>query len=121
MPAHRIGNAAFLAPEMRTSPDSGTPPLMTQLVHAASALGPVFRRQGLHGQRVDLLAHAIAERPVDQLMALHARLAAKGLAHDHRLEVVAVADHFHVLACRGSSLDVALHSSGATTERSLLQ
>ena len=46
---------------------------------------------------MNFLAHAIAQGTVHQLMPLHARLAAKGLAHDHRFEVLPVADHFEML------------------------
>ena len=47
---------------------------------------------------MDLLAHALAERAVDELVLLHPRLAAERRAHDHRLEVMAVAGHLDVLA-----------------------
>src|SRR5688572_4285154 len=92
--AHMIGRAAFFAPEMRTSPSSGRPPVIFSL----SILLPFFGRQRLHRERVDLLAHAIAERLVNQLVALHAALACERIGHHHRLEVLAVADDFDVLA-----------------------
>src|SRR5687767_1513296 len=92
--AHMMGSAAFFAPEMRTSPSSGRPPVIFSL----STLLPLLRRQGLHGQSVDLLTHAVAERLVDQLVALHAALARESIGHDHGLEVLAVADHLDVLA-----------------------
>jgi hypothetical protein len=47
---------------------------------------------------VDLLAHAFAERGVDELMALHAVAAGELVRDDQRLEVLPVADHFDVLA-----------------------
>src|SRR5258706_314274 len=53
--AHMIGSAAFFAPEMRTSPSSGTPPRMRSLSTGA----PFLRRQLAHRERVELLAHAI--------------------------------------------------------------
>src|SRR6185436_1448152 len=100
--AHRIGRAAFLAPEMRTSPVSGTPPWMISLstkpVEKLSG-SPVLGRQGLHRQRVDFLAHAIPESPVDDLVLLHARFTAEFRTHDHRLEMMAIANHFDVIAC----------------------
>jgi hypothetical protein len=37
----------------------------------------LFRGQGLHRQRVDLFAHAVAEGGVDDLVALDAALARK--------------------------------------------
>ena len=71
--AHMIGSAAFFAPETRTSPSSGRPPVIAcQLIHR---LLPLLGRERLHRQRVDLLAHALAERRVDELVALHAALA----------------------------------------------
>ena len=39
MAAHRIGRAAFLAPEMPTSPASGTPPSMINLSMCAARWG----------------------------------------------------------------------------------
>src|SRR5689334_13314912 len=83
--AHMSGRAAFFAPETRTSPASGTPPSMTSL--SMRLLG----REGLHGQRVDLLAHALAERRVHHLVALHPGLAPERIAYDHGLEMGAVA------------------------------
>jgi len=47
---------------------------------------------------VNFFAHAIAQCAIDQLVPLHAALAGE-LAGDHDgLEMLAVADHFHVLA-----------------------
>src|SRR5947209_16007654 len=92
--AHMIGRAAFFAPEMRTSPSSGRPPAMRSL---STAL-PFLRRQGAHGKRVDLLAHALAQRTVDQLVALHAALAFEYRRHHQRLEMLSVADDLDVLA-----------------------
>ena len=45
-----------------------------------------------------LFAHAVTERAIDELVLLHLRLAAKLVAHDHRLEVMTVSGHFHVMA-----------------------
>src|SRR6266850_603791 len=92
--AHMIGSAAFFAPETRTSPSSGRPPRMRSLSTSAPLLG----RKGAHRQGVDLLAHALAERRIDALVALHPAAAGELRGHDHRLEVLAVADHLDVLA-----------------------
>src|SRR5688572_10465248 len=92
--AHRIGSAAFFAPEMRTSPASGRPPVISSL----STRGSLLRRERPHRQGVDLLAHALAERRVHQLVALHAALSRESRGHHQRLEVLAVADYFHALA-----------------------
>src|SRR5688572_11652014 len=105
--AHMIGRAAFFAPEMRTSPSSGRPPVIFSL----STLLPLLRRQCLHGQSVDLLTHAVAERLVDQLVALHPALARESIGHDHGLEVLAVADHLDVLAGE-AAFDAAFHAFG---------
>src|SRR5512135_2103036 len=73
------------------------------------ALLPVFvRRQGPHRQRVDFLAHALAERRIDQLMARNAGLAGERRTDDERLEVTAIAVDFNALA-RQSLRDIALH------------
>src|SRR5204863_9561194 len=87
--AHMIGSAAFFAPETRTSPSSGRPPRMRSLSTGA----PLLRRERAHRERVDLLAHAIAERGVDELVALHPVAAGELLRDDERLEVLAVARH----------------------------
>src|SRR5258706_16303675 len=69
--AHMIGSAAFFAPDTVTSPSSGPPPLILSL----STGFPFPGRERTHRQRVDFLAHALAERRVDELVALHAALA----------------------------------------------
>src|SRR3970282_765080 len=100
--AVRIGSVAFLAPETATSPASCTPPSMTSLsILPRAHCSPFFGRIGLHGERVDLRAHAPAQRRVHPLVLLHARLATERGAHDHRLEMVPVALHRHVLADKG--------------------
>src|ERR1700722_5069930 len=69
-----IGSVAFLAPEIRTSPSSGTPPVICSLSTRQGALAlraarrPFLWGIGFDGERVDLAAHAGAERPIDQLM-----------------------------------------------------
>ena len=98
------GSAAFFAPEIAISPCSGTPPSMTSL----STLGlPLFRGKGLHRQRVDLLAHAVAEGRVDELVLLDHPLAAEQRAHDDGFEMAAVADHLDVFGLE-ALLDVLL-------------
>ena len=61
----------------------------------------------LHRQRVDLLAHALAERRIHELVALHPALAAERLADDERLEMLSVARDAHLAALQ-PFLDVAL-------------
>src|SRR3954464_1688523 len=89
-----MGSAAFLAPEICTSPSSGRPPRMRSLSTGA----PLLRRQRSHRQRMDLLAHAIPEGPVHELVALHAVLTSKIGRDDQRLEMLAVTDHLQVIA-----------------------
>src|SRR5712671_5776589 len=84
--AHIRGSAAFFAPETRISPDSDTPPWMMSL-----STRRLFGRQRAHRQRVDLLAHPIAERRVDELVARDPALAAERLAHDQGFEMLTVA------------------------------
>ena len=90
--AHMMGSAAFFAPEMRTSPSSGRPPVIRSL----STL-PFLGRERLHGQGVDFLAHALAERGVDQLVALYPAAAGERRRHHERLEVLPVAHHLDML------------------------
>src|SRR5437764_1265692 len=101
--AHMIGSAAFFAPETRTSPSSERPPWMRSL----STGFPLLRRQRAHRQRVDFLAHALAERRIDELVALHAIASGELAGNDQRLEVLAIADDFDVLAGK-SCLDAVL-------------
>src|SRR3954468_10600141 len=92
--AHMIGNAAFLAPDTRTSPSSVRPPRMRSLSTGAPLLG----RQRAHGERMDFFAHALTERAIHQLMALHSIAPGELRRDDQRLEVLPVADHLDVLA-----------------------
>src|SRR5256885_4217307 len=92
--AHMIGNAAFFAAETRTSPSSGRPPRRRSLSTGAPLLG----RERAHRQRVDFLAHALAERRVHELVALHAVAPGELGRDDQRLEVLAVAQDFEVRA-----------------------
>src|SRR5438067_2159638 len=105
--AHMIGNAAFFAPETRTSPSSGRPPRSRSLSTGAPLLG----RECAHRKRMDLLAHALAKRRIHELVALHAVAAGELGRDDQRLEVLAVAEHFHMLAGE-ARLDALLHSFG---------
>src|SRR5262245_14850144 len=84
--AVRIGNAAFFAPEMPTSPSSALPPSMMSLSmvlrvmrweRLLRAFLPLLGGIGLHRQRVDVRFHAIAERPVHALVLLNPVLAAE--------------------------------------------
>src|ERR1700694_3774083 len=79
--AHMIGSAAFFAPETRTSPSSDRPPRMRSLSTGAPLLG----RQRAHGQRMDLLAHPLTERAIDELVPLHAAAPAELRRDDERL------------------------------------
>src|SRR6185503_1148840 len=99
--AHRMGSAAFLAPETRTSPCSGTPPVIASLSIDASLprrSAPLRRRQRLHRQRMNFLAHALAQHPVDQLVLPYLAQAGEFRADDQRLEVPSVAVDRDVLA-----------------------
>src|SRR6266704_5910282 len=117
-PAHMSGSAAFFAPETRIAPESGTPPWMMSL-----SIRRLFGSERAHRQRMNLPAHALPERRIDELMALHAALAAERFAHDERLEVLSVAHDAH-LAAPQSFLDVALnllwrhHARASTCNRS---
>src|SRR5450830_894225 len=105
-PAHRIGRAAFFAPEMAMSPFRRLPPLIRSLSMCLSL--EFFRCQGFHRQRVDFFAHAVAQRRVDDLVALNQTLAGKLRRNDHGLEVLAIALHFEVgavEACRQVAMD----------------
>src|SRR2546422_8969508 len=81
--AHMIGRAAFFAPETRTSPCSGRPPVMPSL----STRFPLLGCQRAHRKGMDFLAHAPAERPVNQRMALHAAPSPELARHDHRADI----------------------------------
>ena len=113
--AHSSGRAAFLAPEIATSPSSRRPPRMRSLSieripyrpggarrrrplsvrvgrGGGGALGsPFLGRQRLHRERVNLLAHSIAEGPVDPLVAGDAAAAGELGGDDGREEMAPVA------------------------------
>src|SRR5262249_13348060 len=92
--AHIMGSAAFFAPETYTCPSRGTPPRMRSLSSGA----PLLRRERAHRQRVDLFAHAIAERGLDQLVALHAGAPGELVGTHQRLKMLTVTHHLDVLA-----------------------
>src|SRR6266705_4173157 len=75
-----------------------------------------FGREGAHRQRVDLLAHPIAERRVDELVALDRALAAERLAHDQGLEMLTVAQDPHPGALK-PLFDMALDLFGSDHQR----
>src|SRR5688572_17199565 len=90
----RMGKVAFLAPEMRISPESGMPPvicsLSTRTSHFVGGIG--FKRQG-----VDFPAHARAQRGVDELVSGNATFAGEFRGDDHGLEMhIVIALHADV-------------------------
>src|SRR5512145_1430932 len=98
----RIGRVAFLAPEMRTSPSSGTPPRIWSLSMPASGArsavgprcGPLAGRVRLDGKRMDLAAHTLAKRGIDLLMPLQRAPSLEAVRDDDRGEVrVVVGGH----------------------------
>src|SRR6516164_7353466 len=106
--AHSSGSAAFLAPEMTISPASRRPPRMRSLsivvIEAAEAasgrvvLLVLGGGERPHRQRVDLLAHAVAEGAVDALVPADAVGALEFARDDRREEMAAVALDLDVLA-----------------------
>src|SRR5688572_1188091 len=114
--AARIGNAAFLAPEMRTSPSSGTPPwicsLSTTRVPAGWRGAGFLRAQHLHAEGVDLAPHPRAERPVDELMALQGALALELRGDDDRFEMSVVGRADAHLRAGQTGLDQRLNFGG---------
>jgi hypothetical protein len=65
---------------------------------STARLLPILGGKSLHGKRVDLGAHTLAQRRVNELVLLHARLAAEGGAHNHRFKMMPVAVDLHVVA-----------------------
>src|SRR5262249_7716738 len=74
-----------------------------------SGFPPFVRRECMHGERVDLFTHALAERRIHELVALNAAPAGELLGDDERLEVLSVADYLQVLA-GDSALYALLHA-----------
>src|SRR5450432_3100403 len=114
--AQSSGRAAFLAPEMATSPARRRPPRMRSLsmerarARASGRVVSVFGGgQRLHRQRMNLLAHAIAKRLVDALVSGDAIRAFELGRDDGREEMSAVALDLDVLASQSvgnETLDV---------------
>ena len=61
---------------------------------------------------MDLFAHAIAQRLVYELMALHPGFPTKGCAHDEGFEVLTIAGHLQMLALE-MIFDIALYIFGS--------
>jgi hypothetical protein len=61
---------------------------------------PFFGRKRFHGERVDVLAHALAQRGIHELVLAHLGKPAELRAHDHRLEMTTVAGDFDVVALK---------------------
>src|SRR5882672_1910028 len=84
-----IGSVAFFAPEIRISPSRGLPPWISSLsiAIASGARGPFLGREHLQCERVDLAAHAPAERAVDKPVAFERALACELACDHHRFEM----------------------------------
>src|SRR5579862_1594795 len=94
----RMGSVAFLAPEMRTSPSSGSPPVICSLstppLRRCLPRVPLLRRVRLDRERMDLAADALAERAVDQLMPRQRTQPLEGGSHQSSAEVrVVLGEH----------------------------
>src|SRR6266568_7203411 len=76
----------------------------------------LFGRQRAHRQRVDLLAHPIAEHCVDELVARDPALAAERLAHDQSFEMLTVAQDPYPGALK-PLFDMALDLFGSDHQR----
>jgi hypothetical protein len=61
----------------------------------------------MHRQRVNLLAHSIAQGGIDLLVPGHARLAGKGVGHDRGKKMPAVAFDLEVLAAQAGGDELA--------------
>src|SRR5678815_5359913 len=78
-----MGSVAFFAPEMRTSPSRATPPWICSL----STRRDFLRGQRFDRQRMNIAAHEIAERAVDDLMPSKAPFSGEFRRHDARGEM----------------------------------
>src|SRR3990167_4397718 len=90
--AARMGSTAFLAPEICTSPFSGSPPVITifAMWSGVSGLGGLvcfFGCQCAQGQGVDFAAHLLAQRGIDHAVAGQRQLAGEGVADHGGLEM----------------------------------
>src|SRR5690606_17437482 len=91
--AHRIGNAAFLAPDTVISPFRRRPPMILSL----SMLAVLVRCQGLHGKRVNFFFHPVAQRRVNHLMPGNQAFAFERGADNQSLEMRAITAYFDML------------------------
>src|SRR5690625_1239971 len=94
--AHRMGRAAFLAPEIVISPCRGLPPTMRSLSIPFSLV--FLGGQHAHGQGVDLSGlNAPAKRLINALMAANAVQPLKLGADDGGLIMVSIALYLYML------------------------
>ena len=117
--AHRIGSAAFLAPETRTSPSSAAPAFDDELIHAiepASAAAPPTLRASGSSSTARGSPRACGRRAPRRRAggAATRDRPAKRRRHDQRLEVLAVAGDLDVRRRRGRLRCDALMDSGVT-------
>src|SRR5579872_999118 len=89
-----MGSVAFLAPEMRTSPSSGTPPWICNLSMSAPR-AELFGCQRLDGQGVNGPTHLVAQCPVDELVTGDAALAGK-LRRNNACREMSIVVRFHM-------------------------
>ena len=85
-----IGNAAFLAPEIVTFPDSVVPPVISNLsknLNPVALLAPFVRRQRRYRQSMYLITNQRAKTLVDQLMPCEQSLAVEFGRDDQRSEM----------------------------------
>src|SRR4051812_9369181 len=101
-----MGSVAFFAPEIRTSPSSGMPPLICSLSTfylQETGSDPGFGGgQCLDRQRMDFPAHELAERLIYELVARDGSQTCELAGHDPRGEMSVVAG-FHVHLGAGQS------------------
>src|SRR5690606_33618906 len=113
---HRIGSAEFLAPEMAMAPSSRAPPVMSSLSNERSAPrspgARLFGRQGPDGEGVDLVAHAIAQRPVHEPVPGSRPQPGECPGNDDGLEVRAVGARYPHLRVRDARADQAGNGFG---------
>src|SRR5690242_10693292 len=105
--AAMIGRVAFLAPEMRISPSSLRPPLMSNLskgvpysllIYEWSARLAFRRGEGAQAQGMDLAPHALPQGGVDHLVAGQRTLALE-LGRDHQRLEMGVVFTAHLDVC----------------------
>src|ERR1700722_2661233 len=81
---------------------------MLEMRRETSAWLPFGRRQRLHAQCMDFLAHPVAERPIHELVTRDQSFAFKRIADNGREKMLAVAFNFQMLASEAAS-NVFLH------------